>query len=251
MNKQVHLLNGDALLARFPKTINGEQLICRECFVEGPVKSKMLADFFKQRSIYLNQLYGEFIEDDYNSHVADEFYDFIRFAEDNNPLILWFEDDLFCQVNLWFSLSLLFSVARTEHIYLVRPPVHSPYGFVGLSNKELESCYDLRIMLTELPLWNQLWTHFQEQAIPNLLHVAQKLSLTYPFVLPAVGAYIDSIPQKGFIGRPKERLKEIILELKTRSFGPVFQVFCERESIYGYGDLMVKRLFDELMKELK
>ena len=63
MNKQVHLLNGDALLARFPKTINGEQLICRECFVEGPVESKILADFFKQRS----QQYGEFIEHYYKS----------------------------------------------------------------------------------------------------------------------------------------------------------------------------------------
>ena len=135
MNKQVHLLNGDALLARFPKTINGEKLICRECFVEGPVESKTLADLFKQRAIYLNQQYGEFIEHDYNSHVADEFYDLIRFAEDNNPLILWFEDDLFCQVNLWFSLSLLFSVARTEHIYLVRPQYTHPMALVGLKRR--------------------------------------------------------------------------------------------------------------------
>ena len=251
MNTQVHLLNGDALLARFPKTIEGEKLICRECFVEGPVQSKAITDFFKERSVYLKQQYGELIDHDYNSYVADQFYAFKRIAKDNNPLILWFEDDLFCQVNLWFSLSLLCSVGRTEHIYLVRPPVHTSYGFGGLSNEELKSCYDLKIMLTDLPLWNQLWTHFQKQDLSNLMQVAQKLSSSYPFILPAVRAYIESIPQKENRGRPKERLEEIMRELETTAFGPVFQAFCAREPIYGYGDLMVKRLFDELMKELK
>jgi len=38
-------------------------------------------------------------------------------------------------------------------------------------------------------------------------------------------------------------------ELETQDFGPVFREFTKRESIYGYGDLQVKRLFDELLQE--
>jgi hypothetical protein len=34
--------------------------------------------------------------------------------------------------------------------------------------------------------------------------------------------------------------------LETNSFGEVFKEFNKRESIYGFGDLQVKRLFDEI-----
>jgi hypothetical protein len=33
-------------------------------------------------------------------------------------------------------------------------------------------------------------------------------------------------------------------------FGTVFQEFCKRESIYGFGDLQVKRIFDEVVHEV-
>jgi hypothetical protein len=35
-------------------------------------------------------------------------------------------------------------------------------------------------------------------------------------------------------------------DLETDEFGPVFKEFNKRESIYGFGDLQVKRIFDEI-----
>ena len=35
-------------------------------------------------------------------------------------------------------------------------------------------------------------------------------------------------------------------ELNTEQFGLIFKEFCNRESIYGFGDLQVKRLLDEI-----
>ena len=43
-------------------------------------------------------------------------------------------------------------------------------------------------------------------------------------------------------------LIQIIKELKTEEFGPVFKEFNKRESIYGFGDLQVKRLFNQIKK---
>ena len=44
-------------------------------------------------------------------------------------------------------------------------------------------------------------------------------------------------------------LKQIISELKTHEFDPVFKEFCQREAIYGLGDLQVKRMFDKITEE--
>ena len=37
-------------------------------------------------------------------------------------------------------------------------------------------------------------------------------------------------------------------ELETEEFEPVFYEFCKRESIYGFGDLQVKKLIREIKK---
>jgi hypothetical protein len=48
-----------------------------------------------------------------------------------------------------------------------------------------------------------------------------------------------------------ESLKAIIAEWETENnespkFGTVFQEFCRREAIYGYGDLQVLRMVEKL-----
>lgn len=44
-----------------------------------------------------------------------------------------------------------------------------------------------------------------------------------------------------------QALQQIIDELGTEEFTLVFREFCKREGIYGFGDLQVKRLYDELL----
>jgi Holliday junction resolvasome RuvABC DNA-binding subunit len=38
-------------------------------------------------------------------------------------------------------------------------------------------------------------------------------------------------------------------ELETNDFGSIFRAFNERESIYGFGDLQVRRMFDKLTQQ--
>ena len=55
MNHVYHILNGDALLSQFPATIKGDKLVCRECFVEGPVSKSSLTSFLNERKNYLTK----------------------------------------------------------------------------------------------------------------------------------------------------------------------------------------------------
>jgi len=250
MQKEVHFLNGDALATQFPKGIGGEKLICRECLVEGPVNEKELADFFLQRSTYLDKHYGESSLEVYRTKVVAQFQQLQTAAAAGHSINLWFEDDLFCQVNLWFTLSLLYEMDGKSEIYLVRPPRHTPYGFGGLNTEELTVCYKERIPITELSPWKALWEAYRLAELVQLTEVATSLEQRYSFVSRAVAAHLARFPTSTQEGRPKERLKAIIKELGTTQFGPVFQQFCQTEAIYGFGDVYVKRLFDEVIASM-
>ena len=60
-------------------------------------------------------------------------------------------------------------------------------------------------------------------------------------------AHIQRIPTDGNMGRPTQSLIMIMEELKTDKFEPIFKEFNSRESIYGFGDLQIKRLYDKII----
>lgn len=245
MNKQFHILNGDALRERLPKSIDGEIIVARECLVDGEVKGDNLEELFATRAKFISQNYEGFSEQDYFNATVPEFrkmQEIPKGAEIN----LWFEDDLFCQVNFWFVVHLLHHAQKPENIFLIRPKAHSPYSFGHLDEQELVSCYENKLQLTNLETLSQLWTFYQTQNTAQLLQTAQKLQPKYPFLLPAIEAHIDQLPnpEKGTLGRPKETLLQIIEELQTEKFGLIFKEFLKREGIYGFGDLQVKRLLE-------
>lgn len=245
MKKQYHILNGDALHQQFPKNIEGEIIIARECLVDGNVKGKDLNELFDTRAKFLSQNYGG-TEQDYYDKAASEFQK-INTIDNHSTINLWFEDDLFCQVNFWFITHLLTKITRNNTVYLIRPTLHTQYGFGGLNESELMSIYKNKIALTELDKIASLWESYQNDDTKNLMDQALELEKKYPFILPAVKAHIQRIPTNGNLGRPTESLMAIMKELKTEDFGTVFKEFNKRENIYGFGDLQVKRLYDKII----
>ena len=249
MKTAYHILNGDALLHQFPNSLEGTKLVCRECLVEGPVSESSLPQFFEERKTYLTKHYGKEVQLEYESEVAAVFYQILKLP-DSAEINLWFEDDLFCQVNLWFCLFLLQEKSHQGALFFVRPPQHTPYAFGKVTRKELEQCYKQRVRLENLTPWAFLWEAFQKSDFDRLKTVAASLQVTFPIVQEAVAYHIERFPSKG-LGRPKEQLKQILEELNTKEFGPVFNLFCEREAHYGFGDLYVKRLHQELLTDLR
>lgn len=245
MIKQYHILNGDALKEQFPKNIYGEIIVARECLVDGPANGNNLEELFKTRSKFISDNYDGYSEHDYYQKTVPEIYKIQNIA-DNAEINLWFEDDLFCQVNFWFTVDLLINSKKKNFIFLIRPKSHNKYGFGGLNKSELVSIYEQKITLTQLDKIASLWEFYQNNNNEKLLLVAQELESNYSFLLPAVKAHLERIPTQGSLGRPSQSLIDIMKDLNTQKFEPVFKEFCIRESIYGYGDLQVKRLLDEL-----
>ena len=244
MRKQYQILNGDSLKQQLPKDILGEIIVARECLVDGSVEGNDLDELFRIRSKFLSQNYGG-TEQDYYLKTVPEFKK-IEHITPNSDINLWFEEDLFCQVNFWFIIHLLNQSENNNPIFLIQPKKHSQYGFGGLNKRMLESIHKNRILLTELNKLADLWGFYKNDNLELLLKTARDLESQYPFILTAVIAHIERIPTEGDLGRPSRSLVQKVKELKTVDFETVFKEFNKREYIYGFGDLQVKRLFDKL-----
>ncbi|MEO1023539.1 MAG: DUF1835 domain-containing protein, partial [Bacteroidota bacterium] len=151
----------------------------------------------------------------------------------------------------WFVAHLLthYSKQIPKKVSLVRPPKHTPYGFGGLNENELIEAYEHRIPLDKLNTIARLWEHYRYDNTEALISQAKELEKEYPFMLPAVQAHLDRIPTDTYPGRPVQVLKDIMEELQTRDFGTIFRAFNQRQSIYGFGDLQVKRMYDDLIQD--
>jgi len=246
MKNQYHVLNGDALKSQFPISLEGEIIITRECLIEGNIAGENLDDFFRNRANYINENFPYHLKEDYYEKVVSEFEKILNIANESE-VNLWFEDDLFCQINCWFVLYLLTESKKSLKIYLVRPQKLSRYGFGGLSKDELIDLYSNRILLKKKAVLNQLWPLYQKNEINKLIEQATLLKEDYPFILKAVNAHIMRIPKEGYLGRPIETLKEIIRDFETADFTIIFNEFKKREPIYGFGDKQMQQLLKEIL----
>lgn len=245
-----HILNGDALLNQLPTEISGERIVMRECLVDGEVQNIPLEQLYKLRAEFLARNYGVSAEKYFADSVSQ--FEEIKRIPANTEVYLWFEDDLFCQVNLWFVAHLLFHYVRNAKIFLVRPKVHTSHGFGGLQADELTQLLAERRPLIQLDEISALWECYSNHDVKQLVDTVNRLKSNYPFIYVAVQAHLQRIPTDTFPGRPTASLIQIIKELGTADFAPVFKAFCERESIYGYGDLQVKRLLERInLSDLK
>ncbi|GAB5409534.1 MAG: hypothetical protein BalsKO_18990 [Balneolaceae bacterium] len=248
MVAQFHILNGDALKEQFPKELSENIIVARECLIEGNVKASTLEEFFQIRSTFIAGNFEDATIEGYYKNVVSEF-EKIQLIPKGTEINLWFEDDLFCQTNFWFTAHLIKEFGKKNEVFLVRPVKHTQYGFAAYDADGLQQLYKNRAHITEIESFQKLWRYYQIGALNELLEISETLKEKTPFLIDAVKAHIERIPTKNSEGKPKSVLREIIKEKGSADFGIVFREFNKREYIYGFGDVQVKRLFDEILSE--
>ncbi|WP_291399413.1 DUF1835 domain-containing protein [Daejeonella sp.] len=246
-----HIVNGDCLADQLRQTkINQDFIICRECLIEGNVSAENISAFWAIRAKFIAQSYQVSTEE-YFSKTKSEFEKLYSLPE-NSEICLWFENDLFCQTNMWFVISILADQARLK-IFRIFPIIENKAdtwkGF-GISNPEkLEQAYYSKIEFThdDIELGKNLWKAYQNGDLDKLSELSKFQSDCFEYLEEVCQAHIDRFPLDGFLGRPDRVIKEII-ENKSKTFKIVFSEFADREGIYGFGDLQVKAIYERQMQ---
>jgi hypothetical protein len=238
----IHVLPGDSLAEAFTKAdIAGEVVICREALVVGDISAEPLDAFWNERA---NFMFLQHAADpiEYRENVAYELERLIGLPADEE-VCLWFEYELFCQVNMWFCITLLKGFEGT--VQRVCPLNSSPdnvwTGFADHDEKALRQCFDSRTEFTEedLQIGNDLWHAFAERDADKLLRLSSYRSPAYPFLLEVCNAAAE------IETRPAEIVKEIRSE-GLAGIDEIFPEFQKRAGVYGFGDVQVERLIEKL-----
>lgn len=244
-----NILNGDSLAYSFPDAkIEGDIIVIREGLIDGNLSGDKLHDFWHSRSKYMG-----IQEAEYHNNVVKEFEKIMN-APDNSEFNLWFEYDLFCQVNMWFIISIINSLSINKKVYAVytshldKTSKQFWNGFGQANSSELTICFADRTPLknTDLQLGQDLWTAYKSGNLDELIHLAKNQSIAFPYLQEVVKAHVDRFPKDGTKGRPEKIIEDIIQNGSTE-FKEVFKEFWNRESIYGFGDTQLKDLYDKVM----
>jgi hypothetical protein len=244
-----NILNGDSLAYSFPDAnIGGEIIVVREGLIDGELSGDNLHDFWQSRAKYMR-----IAETEYNNSVVKEFEKILN-APDNSEFNLWFEYDLFCQVNMWFVISIINSLPINKKVfavytsYLDKTSKQFWNGFGQANSNELKVCYANRIPLSEADInfGQELWKDYKNGNLEALTNLSKHPSIAFPYLQEVVKAHVDRFPKDGTKGRPEKVIEYITNNIST-DFNIVFKEFWDRESIYGFGDTQLKSLYDKVM----
>jgi hypothetical protein len=247
---QYNILNGDSLAYSFPDAkIEGEIIVVREALIGGELAGDKLHDFWRSRATHLG-----ITETEYHNSVVKEF-EKIMHATGNSEFDLWFEYDLFCQVNMWFVISIINSLPIKKKVfavftsYLDKTDRQFWNGFGPANSDQLKVCYADRILLSEVDLnfGQELWNAYKRGSLEELTELSKHRSPAFPYLQEIVKAHVDRFPKDGTKGRPEKVIEDIVRNIST-DFPKVCEEFWKRESIYGFGDTQLKSLYDKVMQ---
>jgi hypothetical protein len=245
-----NILNGDSLAYGFPDAkIEGDTIVVREALIDGNLSGDNLKEFWHSRARYMGLK-----EVEYHENVVKE-YEKLMNAPDNSQFNLWFEYDLFCQVNMWFVISIINSLPIKKKVYAVytsyldRTSKQFWNGFGPADSSELKVCFADRVHLndSDLQLGQDLWKAYKSADLADLIRLAENQSSAFPFLKEVIEAHVDRFPKDGTKGRPERVIENIVANIST-DFLTVFKEFWNRESIYGFGDTQLKAIYDKVMQ---
>ncbi len=243
-----HILNGDSLAYSFQDAkIGGKIIVMRESLIAGDLYPEDHEDFWRSRANYMGITFTE-----YHKKILSEFEKIMN-APDLSEFNLWFEYDLFCQVNMWFVISMLNNLPIRKTVYVVytsfldrtSPQFWNGYGKANTADLNHAFTNRIRLNQVDIHLGQALWKAYKLHSLEQLTKLSRHQSSAYPFLGEVVKAHVDRFPRDGSKGRP-EKVIEYIIQNISSDFNTVFTEFWKRESIYGFGDIQVKNLYDQI-----
>jgi hypothetical protein len=178
----LHLLNGDATAAVFPDTLPGERAVWRDILMEGPADAD--AD---TRAAWLAPRLG--VSADAYARRWREGIAMLSRAKEQDEVVLWFERDLFCTLNLWFVLTRL-DVSRVS---LVFPALDADFRGLGtLDSGHFPALFERRerLGLDEIRDAHELWRAY---AAPDPTALARYEPIL-PFARSAIRLHSGRFP---------------------------------------------------------
>jgi hypothetical protein len=258
----LHIHNGDSTADTAKQAaIPGEHLAWREALVYGPAPGSLSEEEFRRvRAAHLASAYCVSLEK-CELELRAQQATLASFA-DHEEVVLWFDHDLFCQVQLiylldWFARHELGRTKLSVVCIAEFPGVEYFQGLGQLDEQQLASLFPQRreVSPLQLQLGAYSWRAYSSPDPADLVCLLHLDLSDLPFLKGALAKHLQRFPSTtNGLGRVENAGLELI-DKGYQNFRSLFPAFARRESDYGFGDaqfyLELKRLADTSTPLLK
>nr|WP_321235356.1 DUF1835 domain-containing protein [uncultured Psychroserpens sp.] len=248
----LHITNGTSLteylfkldIATESNTITWQETLC-----VGPTVEQIASEeFIKTRKAFFKSFYDITLSRKEMTSELNKLDDISNFTE----IVLWFEFDLFCHINMVAVISLLEQKGIYLPIYLVcSGRVEGEKGLKGLAeltHKQLESHYKDKVKLTvdDIALATKVWRFYCGND-HNLLKPLITRSSSFKYMSICLKAHIKRFPDtRSGISTLEYNILKLIKENTITSRRHLVGYTLHYQGYYGYGDLQLERVIDLL-----
>jgi hypothetical protein len=226
-------------------SIPGEYLPWREALVCGPTPAGLSdAEFLRLRAKHLAEAYDVSLEQ--CEQDLREQSEFLSRFSDHGEVVLWFENDLFCQVHLiyllnWFAKREL-GETKLSLIFIGEfAGVEDFRGLGQLNREQLASLFPQRREVTraQLHLGSKAWQAYSSADPREIESLLSSDTSALPFLQSALAKHLERFPSvRNGLGRIENLALELISD-GHYEFKSLFPEFGKREPVYGFGDAQV------------
>ena len=251
-SKPLHITNGTSLtnyLIKLDIVSASDIITWQETLCVGPTVEDITSEeFIKIREEFFESFYNITLRSNEMSNELKKLDDVTGYTE----IILWFEFDLFCHINMIAVISLLNQKRIHLPIYLVcSGRVEGEKDLKGLAEltpKQLQSHYEARIKLNvdDLALAKNIWRIYNGKDHNLLLPLIVRTS-SFEYLSTCLKAHIKRFPDtRSGISTLEYNILNLIRENKITSRRHLVGYTLHYQGYYGYGDLQLERVIDLL-----
>lgn len=252
-SKTLHITNGDSTTEYLKKlNIEGDYITWREMLCEGKTTIDVGSEsFWKNRFLYLKSSY-KITKQKFINYTLKEYRNLCN-KKNSDEIVLWFENDLFCQINMIAVLSWLKRFREGYAISFVQPPQKKSTlfkGFAELTDNQLQQQYKKRVLLNkdDIEYADYIWQLYCSDS-PLRLEKVHKFNPMSPFqhLTVAIENHLKRFPsiENGLNVVENDILKtadNTVFKNKEQLVGKMLKL----QPNYGFGDLQYFQKLEQL-----
>lgn len=254
MSSLLHITNGDSFTEKLKGLgLDGDIITWREMLCEGKTETNVGSEsFWKTRFEYLNKHYkvskAWFIE-----KTLKEYRSLCNHKQQDR-IVLWFEYDLFCQVNLLAVISWLKTNRKYAEISLVcsgkEDQTEKLYTLTELDNEKLLQLFADRTILTQddIEYADYVWQLYCSNNPIRLENLADYHNFQFDYLSDAIKAHLKRFPSiRNGLNEVENQVLRLSVDRKPNTRVQLVEMALANQGVYGFADTQ----YDKILNTLK
>jgi hypothetical protein len=248
--QQLHITNGSHLTNVLNElNIQGVKLTWQELLCEGPTTEKVGSELFLEtRKSFFTQFYNIDLDIEFIKSELDKFND----SENYSEIVLWFEYDLFCHINMIAIISLIQQKKMNLPLHLVcSGRIEGSKNLMGLSElspEQLLNHYKNKVLLNkdDIDIATTVWGIYCGVDHTLLKPFIVKPS-SFKYLSNCLKAHLERFPNSvDGLSILERNILQIIVKQSITSKHHLLGYALNYQGYYGFGDLQLERIINQL-----